>query len=51
MAKDHLPDGERADFKVRVEDETGPGLYRGALEFRGGPGGGSGAQRGKSRKA
>jgi len=35
MAKDTLPDGKRARFKVRVEDQAGKGVYRGSLDFQG----------------
>lgn len=51
MAKDHLPDGERADFKVQVEDEAGHRLYRGCLGFRGGPDEGRRTKRAKPRQA
>jgi hypothetical protein len=35
MAKDTLPDGKRARFKVRVEDQAGEEVYRGSLDFQG----------------
>ncbi|WID98413.1 hypothetical protein QO058_09330 [Bosea vestrisii] len=36
MARDALPDGERAKFKVRVQDEAGDEVYRASLDFNGG---------------
>ncbi|KRE11445.1 hypothetical protein ASE66_23060 [Bosea sp. Root483D1] len=35
MAKDALPDGKRAHFKVRVEDQAGEEVYCGSLDFQG----------------
>lgn len=36
MARDTLPNGRRAKFKVRVEDEAGHEVYRASLDFKGG---------------
>ncbi|RXT47693.1 hypothetical protein B6S44_24840 [Bosea sp. Tri-44] len=35
MARDALPNGKRAGFKVRVEDQSGEEVYRGSLDFKG----------------
>ena len=36
MARDKLPDGDRRQFKVIVEDENGGAIYEAALELTGG---------------
>lgn len=33
MARDKLPNGKRADFAVKVEDETGSPIYAAAMQF------------------
>ncbi|WP_126111798.1 MULTISPECIES: hypothetical protein [unclassified Bosea (in: a-proteobacteria)] len=35
MAKETLPNGERARFKVRVQDQAGDEVYRASLDFKG----------------
>ncbi|MCV9937141.1 hypothetical protein OIU35_12270 [Boseaceae bacterium BT-24-1] len=35
MAKETLPNGERAHFKVRVQDQAGDEVYRASLDFKG----------------
>lgn len=35
IARDQLPDGNRADFSVKVENEQGDEIYRASLQFRG----------------
>ena len=33
MARDKLPNGTKADFGVKVEDDTGKEIYRAGLSF------------------
>ncbi|KRE11603.1 hypothetical protein ASE66_24040 [Bosea sp. Root483D1] len=35
MARDNLPHGNRANFKVRVQDQAGEGIYKAWLDFKG----------------
>jgi len=35
MAKDNLPNGNRANFKVRVQDQAGEEIYEASLDFKG----------------